>query len=453
MAADLRIQGAPGRTAYVNARLAEAGLDVKGGILVDDGRIVAVGSGVTAATAGSAATIVDCQGRTVMPGFIDMRVFTGEPGNEHRETLATASLAAAAGGVTTMIVMPNTDPIIDDAAIVDYVLRRARDTAVVRVAPMAAITKGTRGETMTEIGLLKEAGAVAVTDGNRAVANAQVFSRALAYARDFGMLAVQHVEEPSMSAGVMNAGEVATRLGLPGITTAAEVIMLERDVRLVELTGAPYHASQISCRESLDVVRRAKDRHLPVTCGVSVNHLVLNQNDIGAYRTFFKISPPLRAEEDRLAMVEGVLDGTIDVIVSSHDPQNSDTKRLPFVEAEFGAIGLETLFSAVMRLVHSGDIPLSRLVAALTAAPARILGLESGRLAPGAPADLVIADLEKSWRVEESNLKSLSKNSPFERTTLEGRVVETVVAGRSVYSDDPGVRSEAMSRTRRLGLR
>ncbi len=436
MPADLRIQGTPGRIALVNARLADAGFDGKGGIIIDDGRIVAVGSGVTAATAGSTATIVDCRGKVVMPGLIDMRVFTGEPGNEHRETLASASQAAAAGGVTTMIVMPNTDPVIDDAAIVDYVLRRARDTAVVRVAPMAAITKGTGGAIMTEIGLLKEAGAVAVTDGRRAVANAQVFGRSLAYAKDFDMLVVQHVEEASLATGVMNAGEVATRLGLPGITAAAEIIMLERDVRLVELTGARYHAAQISCRESLDVVRRAKDKGLPVTCGVSVNHLVLNENDIGAYRTFFKISPPLRAEEDRQAMVEGLKDGTIDVVVSSHDPQNPDTKRLPFIEAEFGAIGLETLMSAALRLVHSGEIPLTRLISAMTAAPARILGLESGRLAPGAPADIIVADLEQSWRVTEESLKSRSKNSPFEHTALEGRVQQTIVAGRTVYTDE-----------------
>ena len=369
-----------------------------------------------------------------MPGLIDMRVFTGEPGNEHRETLASASAAAAAGGVSTMIVMPNTDPVIDDAAIVDFILRRARDTAIVRIAPMAAITKGLGGESMTEIGLLKEAGAVAVTDGNRAVANARTFRRALAYANDFAMPVVQHVEEPTLAGGVMNAGEIATRLGLPGIPAAAEVILLERDIRLVELTGARYHAAQISCRQSLEVMRRAKDRGLPVSCGVSVNHLVLNENDIGAYRTFFKLSPPLRAEEDRMALVDGVSDGSIDVIVSSHDPQNPDTKRLPFAEAEFGAIGLETMFAAVLRLFHNGGVPLVRLIEAMTAAPARILGLEPGRLAPGAPADIVIADLNKNWRVEEEGLRSRSKNSPFEHATLEGRVVETIVAGRTVYA-------------------
>lgn len=440
MAADLRIKGAPGRRCYVNAHLIDAscGLDGIGGVLIDDGRIVSVGAQVSAATAGPAATVIDCGGATLMPGFIDMRVFTGEPGNEHRETLASASQAAAAGGVTTMIVMPNTHPVIDDAAIVDFILRRARDTAIVRVAPMAAITKGTEGKLIAEFGLLKEAGAAAVTDGNRAVADAGIMSRALAYARDFGMLVVQHVEEPSLACGVMNAGEVAARLGLPGIPAAAEVIMLERDLRLVELTGARYHAAQISCRESLDVIRRAKDKGLPISCGVSVNHLVLNDNDIGAYRTFFKLSPPLRSEEDRLALVEGIGDSSIDVIVSSHDPQNPDTKRLPFSEAEFGAIGVETMFSAALKLHHSADVGLPRLIEAMSAAPARILGLETGRLQPGAPADLAIADLSLNWRVEGEELKSASKNSPFEHNVLEGRVIETVVAGRTVYRYDRG---------------
>jgi dihydroorotase len=277
-----------------------------------------------------------------------------------------------------------------------------------------------------------------VTDGNRAVADAAIMSRALAYAHDFGMLVVQHAEEPTLATGVMNAGEVATRLGLSGIPAAAEVIMLERDLRLVELTGARYHAAQISCGKSLDVIRRAKEQGLPISCGVSINHLVLNENDIGAYRTFFKLSPPLRSEDDRLALVEGVMDSSIDVIVSSHDPQNPDTKRLPFTEAEFGAIGVETMFSAALKLYHSGEVPLARLIDCMTAAPARVLGLETGRLQPGAPADLAIADTSLNWRVEAESLKSASKNSPFEHTVLEGRIIESVVAGRQVYAYDHG---------------
>jgi dihydroorotase len=428
--------GTSQRRAYVNAMVIDpvSGLNGPGGILIDDGWILAVGAKVTRDSQGVGTTVLDCTGLTIIPGLIDMRVFTGEPGTEYRETLATASEAAAAGGVTTMIVMPNTQPVIDDAAIVDYILRRARDTAMVRVAPMAAITKGLAGELMSEIGGLKEAGAVAVTEGTHSVANASLFRRALTYAKDFDMLVVQHVEEPSLSRGVMNSSESASRLGLTGNPSISEVIMLERDIRLVEMTGARYHASQISCAESLSVIRAAKVKGLPVTCGVSVHHLTLNENDIGAYRTFFKISPPLRNEADRRALVAGVIDGTIDVIVSSHDPQSADTKRLPFAEAAFGAIGLETMLSAALGLFHNGNMPLSRLVEAMSSRPAEILGLETGRLAPGAPADFALVDLNLNWTVQEAKLHSRSKNSPLEDCTLEGRVVETVVAGRTVYA-------------------
>ncbi len=424
------------RRAYVNANIVAPAQDLngKGGILIEDGWILGVGPKVTRESAGAGTAITDCSGLTLIPGLIDMRVFTGEPGTEYRETLASASEAAAAGGVTTMIVMPNTQPIIDDAAIVDFILRRARDTALVRVAPMAAITKGLGGELMTEIGGLKEAGAVAITEGTKSLQNANVLRRALTYARDFDMLVVQHVEEPHLSSGVMNAGETASRLGLSGNPAMAEVIMLERDLRLVEMTGGRYHASQISSQLSIEVIRAAKARGLPVTCGVSVHHLVLNENDIGAYRTFFKLSPPLRTEQDRRALVDAVADGTIDVIVSGHDPQSADTKRLPFAEAAFGAIGLETMLSATLGLYHNENMSLQRLVEAMSSKPAEILGLETGRLAPGAPADFALVDLNLSWTVEEESLRSRAKNSPFEHRTLEGRCVETIVAGESVYA-------------------
>jgi dihydroorotase len=424
------------RKAYLNAQIVAPaqGLDGRGGLLMEDGWILAAGPKVTKDNVGAGTVTFDCAGLTLVPGLIDMRVFTGEPGAEYRETLATASEAAAAGGVTTMIVMPNTQPVIDDAAIVDFILRRARDTASVRVAPMAAITKGLAGLEMSEVGGLKDAGAVAITDAVKAVANANVFRRVLAYAKDFDMLVVQHVEEPTLATGVMNASEMASRLGLSGVPAAAEVIMLERDLRLVEMTGARYHAAQISCAASLDVMRAAKAKGLPVTCGVSIHNLTLNENDIGAYRTFFKLSPPLRGEDERRALVAGVADGTIDVIVSGHDPQSADTKRLPFAEAAFGAIGLETLCSAALSLHHSGDVPMARLVEALSSKPAEILRLEAGRLAPGAPADFALIDLNRNWRVEDKTLRSRSKNSPFEHRTLEGRVIETVVAGRTVYA-------------------
>lgn len=427
------------RKAYVNAHILSPreGLDGKGGILFEDGWILSVGAGVTRDSVGGNTDVVDCKGRHIIPGLVDMRVFTGEPGSEYRESLASASEAAAAGGVTTMIVMPDTKPVIDDAAIVDYVLRRARDTALVRVLPMASLTKGMAGEALSEIGLLKAAGAVAVTDPSRSVSNAGLLRRAMTYAKDFNMLVVSHVEEPSLSGGVMNGGEMASRLGLAGIPALGEVMQLERDLRLVEMTGARYHAAQISCAESIEVMRRAKAQGLPVTCGVSINHLVLNENDIGSYRTFFKLSPPLRGEDDRRALIAGVADGTIDVIVSAHDPQSDDTKRLPFAEAAFGAVGLDTMLSCAITLSHNENISLSRLVEAMSQAPARILGLESGRLAAGAPADIVVVDTQLSWKVEDATLKSRSKNSPFEHRTLEGRAVETIVAGQKVFTYAP----------------
>jgi dihydroorotase len=416
------------KRAFINAELVGG----KGGLLIEGDTIIAAGKDVIAANV-SGAEVQDCKGKLLLPGLIDMRVFTGEPGSEYRETLASASEAAAAGGVTTMIVMPNTNPVIDDAAMVDFILRRARDTAKVRVAPMAAITKGCVGDAMAELGLMKEAGAVAVTDGIKSVANAALLRRAMLYARDHDILIVQHVEEPTLSSGMMNAGERASRLGLSGSYGLSEVMMLERDLRLVEMTGCRYHAAQISCAESVEVMRRAKAKGLKVSCGVSINHLSLNESDVGAYRTFFKLSPPLRSEEDRQALVAGVADGVIDVVVSGHDPQSDDTKRLPFAEAAFGAVGLDTLLSAALVLVHNENIDLARLSQVLSEVPAKLLGLPQGRLAQGAPADFILVDPLLNWKVEPAKLHSRSKNSPFEHRTLEGRAIETWVAGHKVY--------------------
>ncbi len=425
------------RRVLYNARLIDAsdGRDEIGGVLIEDGVIREVGPTVTADAAN--ANGIDCSGRVVIPGLVDMRVFTGEPGNEHRETLATASEAAAAGGVTTFCCMPDTDPVIDDIALVDFIRRRARDTALVRVHPMAALTKGLAGTEMTEFGLLSEAGAVAVTDGRNCVADALLLRRAMSYAKDCDVLIVQHTQEPSLAEhGVMNEGEVSMRLGLPGMPSAAEVILLERDLRLVELTGAKYHAAHISCLPALNAVRRAKDKGLPVTCGVSINNLTLNENDIGPYRTFLKVSPPLRTEDDRRAMVEGIADGSIDVIVSDHDPQDPDTKRRPFAEAAFGANGLDTLLPAALRLAHNGDVPLIRVLECVTVAPARLLHLDGGTLQPGRPADMVIVDLNLPWVVTPEELKSKSKNTPFEDRQFEGRADITIVAGRIVHRRD-----------------
>ncbi|HJZ44782.1 MAG TPA: dihydroorotase [Hyphomicrobiaceae bacterium] len=422
-------------TAFLNARLIDpaSGKDEPGGLLVKGGVIADLG-GHLRRNAPERARVVDCKGHVLCPGLIDMQVFTGEPGQEHRETLKTASQAAAAGGVTTMVVMPDTEPVIDQVALVDFIQRRARDNAVVNVHVMAAMTRGLKGQDMTEIGLLQRAGAIAFTNGKTSVANTRVMRNVLLYAKDFGAIIVHHTEDPYLTEGtVMNAGEVATRLGLPGVHKAAETIVLERDVRLVELTGGRYHAAAVSCAESLAVVRAAKAQKLPVTCGVSVNHLTLNENDIGPYRTFFRLKPPLRSEADRTAMVRGLAAGDIDVVVSSHDPQDADTKRHPFAEAADGAIGLETLLAAALRLVHNGEIGLLPLLKAMTINPAKLLGLPSGRLDKGAPADLILVDPGQPWVVDKALLKARSKNSPFDESKMQGRVLTTMVAGATVY--------------------
>ena len=424
------------RTAFLNARLLDpaSGLDETGALLVENDVIRDFGPRLFHDGAPTDAAIVDCAGRALAPGLIDMRVFTGEPGSEHRETLESASRSAAAGGVTTMVVMPNTEPVIDEPSLVDFINRRAAATACIRVLPMAALTRRLAGETMTEIGLLMEAGAVAFTDGDRTITSARVMRRALAYASTFGALVVGHAEDPELSRNAaMNEGEFATRLGIPAAPAMAETLIVERDIRLVELTGARYHFGQISTRAALEAVVAAKARGLPITCGVSAHHLTLNELDVGPYLTFRKVKPPLRAESDRLAMVDGVASGDIDVIVSSHDPQAADTKRQTFAQAAFGAVGLETLLPAALNLHHNGHADLMDIFARLTIAPARILGLDSGRLARGAPADLFIFDPDEPFRVDPEQLHSRSRNTPFEGRTFEGRVYRTYVNGKCVF--------------------
>lgn len=424
------------RTAFLDARLIDpaSGLDMPGALLVEDGRIADFGPRLFHDAPPADAEIVECRGRVLAPGLIDMRVFTGEPGSEHRETLDSASRAAAAGGVTTMIVMPNTDPVIDEPSLVEFIKRRATATARVRVLPMAALTQGLAGQVMTEMGLLKEAGAVAFTDGDRTLANARIMRRALAYASTFDALVVGHAEDPDLSEGTaMNEGEFATRLGLPAAPSAAETIIVERDIHLVELTGARFHIGQISCRGSLDAVAEAKARGLPITCAVSAHHLALNELDIGAYRTFHKVKPPLRCEADRAAMVEGVACGLIDVIVSSHDPQAADTKRQTFAQAAFGAVGLETLLAVALGLHYDGRASLAHVLERLTAAPARILGLDSGRLAKGAAADLVLIDPDEPFKLDADALHSRARNTPFDGRRFQGRAQMTYVGGKSVF--------------------
>lgn len=432
-----------------NARIVDPSrdLDMQGDLLIADGIVREAQAGIRASGVPQGTEIIDCSDKVVAPGLIDMRAFVGEPGAEHRETLASASQAAAAGGVTTIVCQPETSPVIDDPAIVDFVLRRARDTAIVHVQPMGALTKGLKGQELAEIGLLRAAGAVAFTDGAKSVANAQVMRRALTYARDFDALIVHHTEDRDLvGPGVMNEGERATRLGLMGIPREAETVMLERDMRLVSLTGSRYHAASISCADSLHVLRRAKSDGLPVSAAASINHLTLNENDIGAYRTFCKLMPPLRGEDDRATLVAALAEGLLDVVMSDHNPQDVETKRLPFAEAAPGAIGIETMLVAGLRLVHSGEVSLMALLRAMSTRPAELLGVPGGSLRQGARADVMVLDLEAPWVLDPADLKSKCKNTPFDEARLQGRVVRTIVGGRTVYeycSDDRGRVSSA----------
>ena len=428
------------RTAFVNVRLLDpaTGLDAPGALLVEDGRIADLGPRLFADGVPEGVAAVDGHGACLAPGLVDMRVKIGEPGEEHKETIASASLSAAAGGITTLVCLPNTDPPIDTVAGLELVARRAREQRRVKIFAHACVTRRAEGRDLAELGLLADAGAVAFTDGDRAVADALVMARALSYASTFGSLIVQHPEEPRLAAGGdMNAGEIATRLGLAGIPRQAEAIMIERDLRLVELTGGRYHVAHVSTGDAVDIVRQAKRRGLPVTCDTAPPYFALTEVDVGHYRTFAKLSPPLRDEQDRQAIVAGIADGTIDAIASDHCPQDQDCKRLPFALAEPGVVGLETLLPLALELYHKGRIDLLDLLGKLTVVPADLLGLPVGRLAPGAPADLVLFDLEVPWRISAESFHSKTKNTSFDGRPVFGRVERTVVDGRPVHVRSP----------------
>lgn len=423
------------RTAITHVRLLDpaSGLEAPGWLIAEDGRIRDFGTGTLDAPPGDAVAI-DGGGACMAPGLVDIRVQLGEPGAEHKETFASGSAAAAAGGVTTLACLPDTDPPVDDPAMVEFVARRARRVRGVKVHPYAAVTKGLRGRELTEFGLLCEAGAVAFSDGGHTIADSLVMRRALSYARTFDALIVQHPEDPALAgSGVMNEGEIATRLGLPGIPSVAEAMQIERDLRLVEVTGGRLHIAHVSTAAGVDVIRSAKARGLPVTAEASPAHLTLNELAVAGYRTFAKVSPPLRSEQDRLAVVDGVVDGTLDVLASDHCPQDQDSKRLPFRPAAFGATGLETLLSVGLILVHNGRLSLLDLLARLTCRPADLLRLKAGRLAKGAAADLVLFDPDAPWQVQEKDLHGLARNTPFEGMLLQGRVLRTMVDGRTVF--------------------
>ena len=419
---------------FINARLVDPAtqFDGPGEVLIQGEVILASGPQVASS---SEAIIINCDGHALMPGLIDLHVSTGEPGEEQRESLSTAGKAAVAGGVTTMVLQPDTQTVIDDAALVDFITRRGRDRSLARVLAAGALTVGLKGERIAELGLMADAGAVLFTNSDRPIVSTRIMQRCMSYASAFDALVASRPQDAFLSeGGMMNMGELASRLGLAGISSAAETIAANRDIQLAELTGAKLLLDMISSEATLPRIAAAKAQGLDVTASVSVHHLTLNENDLGDYRTFAKLSPPLRSEQDRLALIDGVKSGILDVIVSGHDPRPAEEKRLPFDEAAFGASALETLLPAALILYHEGLIELLDLIRAMTLAPAQILGLQQGRIAAGAPADLILVDLGFPIRFDASRMISKSRNSPYDGRTLQGKVLTTWVGGKKVFS-------------------
>lgn len=426
-------------TLFTNARLIdpEAGTETVGALLVDGDQITSVMTDPAEieAARNRPSRVIDCNGKCLAPGIVDIGVKVCEPGERHKESYRSAGLAAAAGGVTTIVTRPDTLPAIDTPEVLEFVRRRSNEAAPVNVHPMAALTKGRDGREMTEIGFLMDAGAVAFTDCDHVISDTKVFSRALTYARSLGALVIAHPQEPILSKGAAaTSGKFASLRGIPAVSAMAERMGLDRDIALLEMTGAAYHADQITTARALPALERAKKNGLNITAGVSIHHLTLNELDVADYRTFFKVKPPLRREEDRMAVVEAVASGLIDTISSMHTPQDEESKRLPFEEAASGAVGLETLLPASMRLVHGGYLTLATLFRALSLNPAKRLGLPCGRLSEGAPADLVLFDPDAPFVLDRFALKSKSKNTPFDGQRMEGKVLATFVKGTQVYS-------------------
>lgn len=434
----IRTKGA-GKKALVNARLLDpvAQTDSKGGLLIEDGIIRKSGPDVSAANVPDDYEVIDLNGMCLSPGFVDMRAQLREPGFEHQETIETAGKSAAAGGVTTIIALPNTDPVIDDVAGVEFIARRARKVGLAKVFAYGAVSKGIEGQEITEMGLLHQAGAVAFCDGIKTIESARLLRQALSYATFFDGMIIQHPEEPELSRGAaMNSGELATRLGLSGVSPLAEVMQIERDIRIAEMTGGRLHFAHISTGESVEVIRKAKKRGLKITCDTAPFYFALNENAVSDYRTFAKLSPPLRSEDDRQAIVAGLADGTIDAIASDHNPQDADSKRLPFAQAAAGGVGFETLLPIALELYHNGHMSLLDVITKLTRIPAELVRLKgAGTLENGSAADLVVFDPDRPWKIDPYQFQSKSKNSPFDGRLTQGRVLRTLIDGREIFTE------------------
>ena len=423
---------------FINARIIDPSqkMDEKGSLILDkNGKVKAIGKNVKKSDAESSAEIFDIKGNVLIPGIVDMKAFVGEPGYEYKENFRTLSQAALAGGVTSIVTMPNTKPIIDNVSMVDFIIRRGRDKAAVNLFPCASITKQAEGKLMTEFGLLSLRGIVGFSDVNKTVQNTELMARIMDYASDIGVLIMQHAEDYELSKNsCINDGEIATRLGLEGVSQIAEKIIIERDLSLLSEYPCRYHINQISSKKSLEVIKKNKSNGKKFSVGVSINNLSLNENDIGEFKTFLKLSPPLRLEEDRLSLVQGIKENLIDVIVSDHIPEDEESKRLPFSQAATGAIGIETLLPLALEMHHNESLPLNKIIETLTINPAKILQINKGTLAKGSDGDICVLDLDAPWVVKAEKLKSKSKNTAIEGRKLQGKILMTFLNGELMFN-------------------